>query len=172
MAGVVDSLLWLARADRGETAPAPVPQDLSEVARLATRRFQPIAASRQLQLRSRLADGPVPVSAPDRWLERLVDVLLDNACRYAPARTTVELVVEAIDGRSHLRVTDHGPGIPAEDRERLRERFERGAKGDGNGTGLGLAIAEAVARGTAGQMHIDAGDDGGAVVSVSWQRGS
>jgi len=170
MAGVVDSLLWLARSDRGETAPAPVRQDLSEVARLAVRRFQPIAESRRLDLRSRVTNGPVPVSAPDRWLDRLVDVLLDNACRYAPAGTTVELVVKATDGRSSLRITDHGPGIAVEDRERLRQRFVRGSEADGSGTGLGLAIAEAVARGTAGQVQIGSGADGGAVVSVSWPK--
>jgi signal transduction histidine kinase len=167
MAGVLDGLLWLGRADGGDSAPPASPRDLGEVARMAVRRFEPIAESRGLALDSSAPSGPVRVLAPERWLDRLVDVLLDNACKYTPEGGSVRLEVSVDESVVTLLVADDGPGIPREERERLRERFERGDH-QTRGTGLGLAIAEAAARATQGELMIADGDLGGASVSVRW----
>lgn len=167
MGAVLDGLLWLARTDGGESVPPAGRQDLAAVARLALRRFEPIAEERGLALQSELPRGPVRVLAPEHWLDRLLDVLLDNACKYNPAGGVVLLAIN-LDARAvRLRVADDGPGIPEEERERLRRRFERGDDAT-TGTGLGLAIADTVARATDGELVVGDGELGGASVSVRW----
>ena len=85
MAAVVDELLWLARADQGITVPAADPQDLVDAARQAARRFESIVAAEGLKLEVSAPNGGVVVAAPARWVDRLVDTLLDNACKYTPS---------------------------------------------------------------------------------------
>jgi signal transduction histidine kinase len=86
------------------------------------------------------------------------------------ARTAaVRIVVAAQGGRVSLTVEDSGPGIPAEQRARLFDRFYR-ATADGSGSGLGLAIADAVVRSTTGKWRVDDSPLGGARMQVTWHR--
>jgi signal transduction histidine kinase len=82
--------------------------------------------------------------------------LLENAARYA--RSTVR-VTAAVDGdRVRVEVADDGPGVPADDAERIFERFHRGDSArprDAGGSGLGLAIARTVARRHGGELTLD-----------------
>ncbi|MEY4008159.1 MAG: hypothetical protein RLZZ467_1226, partial [Gemmatimonadota bacterium] len=97
----------------------------------------------------RRATGPVtlevvPCTVRGRAtaLERAITNLLDNARKWSPEGATIEVTVDA--GR--VLVRDHGPGVPAEDRERLFDRFARGRDAERvTGSGLGLAIVRAVA---------------------------
>jgi signal transduction histidine kinase len=76
--------------------------------------------------------------------ERLYQVvvnLLDNAARHGPAGGKVHVVAQARADDVMIEVRDEGPGIPAEERDRVFERFTRGERAGGGGTGLGLAIA-------------------------------
>jgi hypothetical protein len=76
--------------------------------------------------------------------ERLYQVmvnLLDNAARHGPAGGNVHVFAEAREDDVVIEVRDEGPGIPAEERDRVFERFTRGERAGGGGTGLGLAIA-------------------------------
>ncbi len=95
-------------------------------------------------------------------LERLVRNLVDNAERHA--RSSVAVEVSTVDGEAVLTVTDDGPGIPAEDRERVFDRFVRlddGRDRDEGGSGLGLAIVADIARAHGGTAEV-AEHDGGA----------
>lgn len=94
-------------------------------------------------------------------LERAITNLLENAHKWGPAGTTVE--VELRGGR--LSVTDHGPGIPAAERERVWNRFYRTDDARTmQGSGLGLAIVRHIVEAHAGRVFVEEGDDGGAVV--------
>ena len=105
-----------------------------------------------------LVDEAVVLHAPDHLLvpideatvRRAVANLLDNARRYSVG---VEVDVEADDGVAAVTVTDHGPGIPAEQQERIFERFWR-ARPDAGGTGLGLPIARQVALAHGGDLTV------------------
>jgi signal transduction histidine kinase len=167
MRAVLDGLLWLARADQGVSAPSAISQDLAEVARLAVRRFEPIVLGGGLMLRASIPSTPAPVRAPEHWLDRLLDALLDNACKYTPRGGTVELIISVETSAVVLQVADDGPGIRAEERNRLLRRFERGDQ-DSSGTGLGLAIAETVARATGAELFIGEVESGGALLGVRW----
>jgi signal transduction histidine kinase len=89
-------------------------------------------------------------------LERVLRNLVDNAERHAKSRVTITLT--ASDGQSVLTVEDDGPGIPAEQRERVFDRFVRldddRAREDDGGSGLGLAIAAEIARTHGGTLRV------------------
>ncbi|HEY1540603.1 MAG TPA: ATP-binding protein [Solirubrobacteraceae bacterium] len=94
---------------------------------------------------------------PDR-LGRAVDNLLDNAGKYSPGGTVVEVLLAA----GELSVRDHGPGIPAADRPHVFDRFYRGATARGRpGSGLGLAIVRQVAETHGGTVAVYEGAGGG-----------
>jgi signal transduction histidine kinase len=167
---IVDDLLWLARFDSEPEAPRAEPVDLAQVAADAVDRFRTVAASRGLRLRSEVrGDRPPVIDAPADWVDRLCGVLLDNACKYSPAGGEVEVVVRSEQGGVSLTVRDHGPGIPAEQRQRIFDRFHR-ATDSTPGAGLGLAIADAVVRGSGGRWEVGETPGGGATLTVAWPR--
>jgi two-component system sensor histidine kinase TctE len=104
-----------------------------------------------------------PVQLDRTLLPRLVGVLIDNALRYTPAGGRVDVRVTAQEGAALLEVEDDGPGIPAEDRVRLTERFFRGATARAarpEGSGLGLAIAQEIVDRHGASLTFRSGRDG------------
>ena len=100
-------------------------------------------------------------------LARVVRNLLDNADRHA--RSRVALALQNGDGTVELTVDDDGPGIPADDRERVFDRFTRlddGRARDAGGLGLGLAMVKTIVEGHGGTIEIDDAPLGGARVAV------
>ena len=112
----------------------------------------------------------VTVNAAPELLDRLVGVLVDNACKYAPDGGSVEVRVALENGRPTLTVDDSGPGIADEDRQRIFDRFHRSVDtaGQTDGAGLGLAIADAVVKATRGKWTVGQSPLGGARFSVRW----
>jgi two-component system OmpR family sensor kinase len=92
------------------------------------------------------------VQGDERRLRRLVENLLENAARHA--RSVVRVRVEPDGERVALSVEDDGPGVPADMRERIFERFVRGDD-DERGSGLGLAICRAIARAHGGDVVLE-----------------
>jgi signal transduction histidine kinase len=165
---IIEDLLWLARFDSEPPPPADEPVDLALLAARCGHRFQAIAEARGVRLSMRQdAAIPVLVKAPPEWLDRLLSVLVDNACRYTPAGGTITITAEAAGSQTRLAVEDDGPGIPEPERQRLFDRFHRATAQPG-GAGLGLAIADAVVRSTAGRWLIASSASGGARMEVSW----
>jgi signal transduction histidine kinase len=159
MQRLVDDLLLLARADTdgrdGELAPTRLDAVVAaEVAR--ARRGSPVA----LDAGSLTA---VTVASDPPELRRVVANLLDNATRHAHSRVLVTVTDDG--GAAQLTVTDDGPGVPADQAERIFERFARldaaRSAADG-GTGLGLAIAREIAERHRGTLVLDTGHRGGA----------
>ncbi len=169
MRRLVDDLLWLARFDAGRAAPLADPVDLGVLATQAADRFGIVAEARHLALSVETGERSTVVTAPPEWLDRLLGVLLDNACRYSPEGGRVKVSVGVEGGRASVTVDDSGPGIPPEERSRIFDRFHRGIETPG-GAGLGLAIADAIVRATNGRWRIGTSPAGGASLSVSWPR--
>lgn len=170
MKALVDDMLWLARLEgrpaTGGAAAEPV--DLGVLAQQAADRFATVAELRRQRLTVDAA-GDVAVEAPAEWLDRLLGVLLDNACRYTPAGGSIQLRIDTAAGRARVRVDDSGPGIPEEERQRVFDRFHRASERPG-GAGLGLAIADAVVRATGGRWEVGRSPLGGAAMGVTWPR--
>ena len=169
MRRMLEDLLWLARFDASKRSPNSEPVDLAVMAAQTVDRFGAIGETRHLTIELHApADGAVIV-APPEWLDRLLGVLLDNACKYAPEGGRVDVAV-AVDGsRVALTVDDSGPGIPDDQRTRIFDRFHRATDTKG-GAGLGLAIADAIVRATGGRWRVASAPTGGARMAVSWSR--
>ncbi len=169
MRRIVEDLLWLARFDSEPRPPHAELIDLGTAARLAEERFATVAAERSLSVTVVAPEHVLLVSIPAEWLDRLVGVLADNACRHA--RGTVRVEARAVEGgRAELSVSDDGEGIPEAELPLLFHRFHRGTS-IGEGAGLGLAIADSVVRATQGHWRVTNLADGGARFAVVWPAG-
>jgi signal transduction histidine kinase len=166
---VVEDLLWLARFDCEPPRPKFELVDITTIARQCANRFEPILRSRDVRLCLDVTrEDAAPVAAPPEWIDRLVGVLLDNAIRYAKRGGRVDVSINCTPGHVTLTVADDGPGIPADRRDRLFDRFHRLDETNGHGAGLGLAIADAVVRSTRGRWIVGDSPAGGAAMTVGW----
>lgn len=150
MRRLVADLLLLARADAGrETTRSTV--DLAEVVREAAGELQAVAGEHAFAL-----DLPeeAPVHGVRDDLHRVALNLMENALRFTPPGTRVEVSVLRDSGHVLLAVEDDGPGVPDELRDRVFERFVRAAGDGGGSSGLGLAIVKAVAEGHGGTVEL------------------
>ena len=110
------------------------------------------------------AHDPPLVRGDAQLLRRLLLNLLDNALKHAPAGSSIAVHQQREGDRVTLTVSDAGPGIPADQRERVFERFVHGVHGpttplptaesSGTGAGLGLAIAQAIAHAHGGSITL------------------
>ena len=154
--------------DAGAAPVAKEPLDLSEVARQAVADTVPFALSRGIGIEF-FADAPVAVQGDKTALAALARNLVDNAVRYSPQGSRVEVRVMRDGGVPVLQVDDAGPGIPAGERERVFDRFYRRGN-DEAGTGLGLAIVKSVAMTHGANIALDDSPLGGLRATVRFER--
>jgi signal transduction histidine kinase len=163
MGRLVGDLLLLARADAGRLD-THRRVDLAEIAGDAAAEAAPLMGDRRLVLEN---DRPLRVEGSRDELHRMVLNLLDNAIRHTPPGSSVELTLREDGGEAVVEVGDDGPGIPAEMRPKVFDRFVRGTgpsdTARGTGTGLGLAIVSAVAQSHGGSVEAAEADSGGAL---------
>jgi len=169
MRRLVDDLLWLARFEAMPRAGRTEPVDVGVMAQQAVERFAALAEARQQRLSVRLSGDSHVIAASPEWLDHLVGVLIDNACKYTPEQGTIEVRVAAEGKSIKLVVDDSGPGIPADQRGQIFDRFRRASDLPG-GSGLGLAIADAVVSATNGRWEVGTSATGGASMAVIWPR--
>ena len=166
MSRLVGDLLLLARADAGRIG-ARTRCDLAEVAGDAAAEVAPTIGERELRIEN---ERPLLVDGNPDELHRMVLNLLDNAARHTPPGSRIELRLRAEGTSAVVEVADDGPGVPAELREQIFERFVRGEgpadTAIGGGSGLGLAIVSAVARSHGGSAEAGESDLGGALFRV------
>ncbi len=164
MGSIVGDLLHLARSDEGRMVVAKRPIDLMDLL------FEEVAS-----LRSRssvtvdTADvSPVVCEADPDQMSHVVRNLMDNAARYATSK--VKVSCDEVDGQVIILVSDDGPGIPEEDRERVFGRFVRlddGRSQDMGGTGLGLSVVRSMVEAHDGTVFFGEPEIGGATAVVS-----
>jgi signal transduction histidine kinase len=156
LTSLVDDLLLLARLDDAQPPPREV-LDLGVVVAESVARY----AAQRVPVTVEVSPTPAVVANPGA-VQRLLANLLDNAVRYAASAVSVGVRTEA-DGDALVEIIDDGPGIPAEDRERVFERFSRlhDARDRGTGgSGLGLAIVQELVTQSGGTVRLaDAAPD-------------
>jgi signal transduction histidine kinase len=147
-------LLDLSRLD-AEVELRSEPLELSELCRAVAAEFDRQAAERMVRLDVDRPPGPCWVMADPGAVARIVRILIDNALRLTPPGSSVEVRQSALRGRGQVLVRDHGPGVPAAERERIFERFQRGSWTGGQaGFGLGLAIGRELAERMSGSLTL------------------
>ncbi len=105
-------------------------------------------------------------------LARVLENLLTNAAKYAPDGP-IEVTVSSADGLGVVEVADRGPGIPAEDRDRVLEPFVRLERDeDAPGTGLGLTVVRSAVQSVGGAVEITGREGGGTVVRLELPVGA
>ncbi len=100
---------------------------------------------------------PVSIHADPSLLDDLLSNLVDNALKYTPAGGSVTASAGLHNGKPFLAVEDTGPGIPENERQRVRQRFYRMPNSPGHGSGLGLAIVDEIAHLYGASVTIEAG---------------
>ncbi|MCM3886740.1 ATP-binding protein [Frankia sp. R82] len=189
---LLDGMRALAVADAAATelAAHPPPDVTCDAATITRDRIEfwtTAARARGVVLVDRTPPGPIPLRCTDTDLEQIVDVLIDNAIKYAP-RSTVTVTVGARwpAARGRITVTDNGPGVPESELPHLTERFRRGrspAHADvapggrpddpeiATGSGLGLAIAERLTTNHGGRLILSRVSPHGLAVDVDLPAG-
>jgi signal transduction histidine kinase len=164
MTRLVRDLLDLARRDSGRLELQAQPLDAGDVLLAAYERLEPIAAGR-LRLQAPDAEADLGVRADPERLGQCLTNLVENALRYAPAPTPVELAVERREGSVVLRVRDHGPGVAPEEREGIFRLFRRGSAAplaSVSGSGIGLAMVRLLMDRMGGSVQVADAPGGGA----------
>jgi two-component system sensor histidine kinase MprB len=157
LSALITDVIELARGDEPLSGVEEVQLDalVAEAVHRASRRRP--AATFKAELEPTVVEG-----LPDR-LGRAVDNLLDNAAKYSPDGSPIEVGLRG----GALTVRDHGPGIPAADRPHVFDRFYRGSGARGRpGSGLGLAIVRQVAETHGGTITVDAAPGGGSLFTL------
>jgi len=159
---LVEQLLSVARLD-AVALDVSGTVDLNEAARETVANLAPWALAQERSIAFVGADRPVFVRGNAYAMDDAIRNLIENAVVHAPPRSEVTVSTRA-DGS--IDVSDHGPGVSQEDRERIFERFWRGKAVASHGAGLGLAIVAEIMKAHGGSARVDAGPEGGAVFTL------
>ncbi|MFE4175497.1 sensor histidine kinase [Streptomyces sp. NPDC056909] len=163
---LVEELSLLARLDAGRPLNSR-PVDLRRLASAVVQDAQVVAPDRVIDL---YAPVPASVHGDQPRLQQVLNNLLGNAIQHTPSGTTIGVTVEPTATHVRIRVTDHGPGIPAGDLARVFDRFWRADAGRGRahgGSGLGLAIVQAIVHAHHGTVHVSSAPGTGTTVTVT-----
>lgn len=139
--------------------------DLVDSARAAARRVQALAPAREIAVTA--PGAPITVRADPARLDQIFDNLLKNAVAYSPRDTPIVISPGIAGGRGIVRVRDHGAGIDPADRERIFERFVRGAAGASHpGMGIGLYVSRRIATWMGGRLFVEKSSSAGTVFAL------
>lgn len=143
--------------------------DLSALVREETRILSPML--RRHELAATFTTEPMHAWGSDEMLRRLLGYLLENASKYAPAGGLIDIYGWELEGLAHIAVTDDGPGIPREWRDRIFEPFVR-LDDSPRGAGIGLFAARHLARAMGGDLRVEDREPAGSqfVLTLSQTR--
>ena len=166
---ITEDLLRLTRLDSGVLEP-PVVVDVLPVLEQVMRMMSLVAQEKEIDLTYRAAEDCTVLATKDE-IHQIIYNLTDNAVKYSPPGSAVQVVLERTGEQVRLAVKDNGAGIPEEDLPRIFERFYRVDKARSRaagGTGLGLSIVSDTVKRRGGTVVAANRPGGGAVFTVCW----
>ncbi|HEY0635367.1 MAG TPA: ATP-binding protein [Gammaproteobacteria bacterium] len=163
---LIEQLLTLARLDPQVGLTAYESVDLARMVREVVAELQPAATARRIQL---TVQGAAQAHLPGQGdsLRILLGNLLDNALRYTPETGQVRLTLTVCEQEVVVQIDDSGPGVSAEEREQIFNRFYRGRDVSANGSGLGLSIVKRIADLHHATLHLERSELGGLCVRLA-----
>jgi signal transduction histidine kinase len=163
---LAENLLALSGVEAGARDAQRTPVRLDRLAEEVAGELEPIAMEQRRPMRCEPGDEVWVVGIPD-LLRRVIANLIDNAFSHTPPTSAVTVRVRADGEWARVSVVDEGPGIAAEDRPRVFERFGRGRGASSKGAGLGLALSREVAERHGGTLEIDSDHSRGTTAVLS-----
>jgi signal transduction histidine kinase len=167
---LVEDLRTLAMADAGQLDLQITPIDYPELIRRVSRRYQPQAAERGIEIELSLDEDCPLLPVDSQRIQQILHNLLTNALRYSPDGGQITLTLTCQMNLASLTVRDSGPGIPGDAMQNIFERFYRVNKSrtrSEGGTGLGLSIARKIAQAHGGDLTASNHPDGGAIFTLT-----
>jgi len=171
MSRMIENLLDLSRLTAGALAPAADWLDARELVEAAVAEL--FRGEPQERVRVRTAPDVPLVHGDGPQLQRVVVNVVENALKFSPVERPVDVLIAPSEGGVEIAVSDQGPGVAADDAERIFEPFARSDRtAEAAGSGLGLAIARGLARANGGELRVaDPVDGRGATFSLSLPAG-
>lgn len=161
---LVENLLDMSRIASGRLTLKLEWCDAGDVIGVAVKNMEKRLAGRPVTIKH---DPQTPLVQMDFILiDQVLSNLLDNACAYTPAKTPIEVASQSVPGKLVVSVTDHGPGIPEADLERIFEKFYRLPGSASGGTGLGLSVSRGIVEAHGGQLIAKNAPGAGARFSI------
>jgi signal transduction histidine kinase len=164
MADLLEDLLSATRAEELLAPSALTPVALADLADEVVSSIAPTHSERELTVDAECR--PI-VRGDEKRLRQVLVNLITNAFKYAPDNEPITVRVTCVGDITRLMVEDHGPGVPAEDHDRIFDRYTRldGASGR-PGIGLGLYIVRVISENHGGSVHVEETEGGGATFVV------
>lgn len=167
---LLDELADLSAAAAGDLSLAYVPFDLRDAVGEAVARHE---TDDQSRFAVGLSDERVEVNGDAQKIGRVLDNLLDNAVKYSPADSRIEVTLAVVGTDAEVRVVDHGMGIPSDALDHLFSAYFRSSRTRNlPGTGLGLHISRRVAEQHGGALWLEATTEAGSTFVLSLPRAS
>jgi two-component system, OmpR family, sensor histidine kinase KdpD len=168
---LLDNVLNLARARAGDVALERELTPFEDVVETVLARLRGPLSS--FELRTRIDDGLPGVWLDPVKMDQALTNIIENATEYSPAGSIISVAVSIVRQGIEVRVADHGPGIPKEERAMAVEPFYRGTSSSRRpGSGLGLAIARAVVIAHGGSLLLGEAPGGGLAVVIELPVGA
>ena len=156
---LIENVLDFAKVERGKAAYDFTTADVGDVVARAVEACRVRSQRDKVDLVLDVSEGIPNAELDERAIEIAIINLVDNALKYAPDSDRVVLSARESEGFAEIRVTDRGPGIAAEDRKRIFERFVRGKTAlnkQVRGSGIGLALVKHIAEAHGGRAWVEA----------------
>jgi signal transduction histidine kinase len=170
--GIIHDLLHLARAEARQLRIERQRTDLAQLVHETADDYRAAAQAGRFALELELPEDLEPVHTDGRRVREILGNLLSNALKHTPPGGRIEVrLAEARDGGVALEVSDTGPGIPPQERERIFGEFHRLAPSGAHGSGIGLAISRQIARLLGGDLTVGGEPGRGAVFTLWLPRG-
>lgn len=162
----VDSLLDISKMESGEMSLDREPIDLITLADSVANELRPLADELEVEIINQVSPDLPPLDVDGDKIERVLLNLVDNALKYSPANSRVVINSRIVDKQFlQVEVIDNGPGVPADYKKRLFDRFVQveGRQVVRRGVGLGLAFCKLVTEAHGGKIWVEDNPDGGSI---------
>lgn len=170
MSRLIDDLLDLSKMEADTFQLKRSKIDINEIIRRVLAQLEPNFKNKGLDIDAQIGESTIFVSADHGRIEQVLVNLLDNATKYSPRGSVIQIKSQLVSNKVQLEITDSGPGINPEELPMIWERFYKVDKvrtpdGTINGTGLGLAIVKHLIHAHGGEVKVDSTLDIGTTFS-------